>query len=589
MFKKPTLSLVISICLIFVLLPASSRAETTLKAETISQGSKTLPVVVGLKAMPTVANPFDPAQARVVATITRPDNSKITTEGFWYQEFAIVGVNGQRSTRTVGDPYWRIAFSSVLPGTYSLAIDSEINGVKQDLVTHEVVTNYATISKVVVSGKSFLRDSRPFVPIAYNIAWANRFEELEKYDQWFSKASKAGVNVARVWMAAWSLGIEWTDTGLGNYSRRLDRAWILDQVFTIAAKYNIGIDLVLINHGAFSTTTNPEWYSNPYSSSNGGPIAKAGDFATNEIAWKFWERRLRYIIARYSAYPSLFTWEWWNEVNFTPISSGDLKSWIAKSTAVLDQWDPYNTLTTSSWASGASMENWDNLDYAVTHVYDPSDPIKSLTVQAEALRAAVPDKPILVGEMGSGASTEDPFADPTGLHLHNSQWAATFVGFAGPASYWWWDNYVDPLGLWPHTTGLTKLIKNLDIATMKRLRIYGIPFTSCLTLSQSNTTIGWIRHNNFDRSAKTALLLEAAITALKTKKKIKTDFPIPVSTGGNLVIPVSTAGTYKVTYMNTFKGTTLGTQTVSTTKNSVKIKIPKFTGDLAFRIDVVLP
>ena len=588
MLKKTTLSLLAALCLNFVIVPAPLHAETAATVKTISLGSKVMPVVVGVNGLPAVTNPFDPAQIRVVASIARPDGTTISAEGFWYQEYSILNVNGQRSTKKIGDPYWQIAFSSIKAGTYSLTIQAEINGVKNSPLTHSVTTDYATQAKVLTSGKSFVRDSRPFVPIAYNIAWANRFEEIEKYDQWFSKASKAGVNVARVWMAAWSLGIEWTDTGLGDYTKRLDRAWILDQVFAIAAKYGIGIDLVLINHGAFSTTTNPEWYSNPYYSSNGGPIATPGEFATNEIAWKFWERRLRYIVARYSAYPSLFTWEWWNEVNFTPISSTDLTSWIKKSNAVLDVWDPYNTLITSSWSSAASMQNWDGLDYAVTHVYDPADPIKSLTVQADAMRSVLPNKPILVGEMGSGSVTEDPFADPTGLHLHNSQWAATFVGFAGPASYWWWDNYIDPLGLWGHTTGLTKLIKDLDIATMQPMRAYGIPLTTSLTLANQSTTIGWIRHNNFDRSAKTQLMLDAAILALKTKKKIQTVYPIPVSNGGNLVIPVAKAGSYKVVYMNTFTGSVVSQQSVSTKTTSVTIKVPKFTGDLAFRVEAVL-
>ena len=576
------------LCLSLLASPLPVQADNLGSAKTISTGSVTLPVVVGVYGIPTVTNPFDHGQIRVVADIARPDGTTISVEGFWYQEYSMINVNGMRSAKKIGDPYWQIAFSSTKPGKYTLSIQPEVNGIKHSVISHSVTTDYATLSKVVTSGKSFLRDSSPFVPIAYNISWANRFEELEKYDQWFSKASKAGVNVARVWMASWSLGIEWTDTGLGDYTKRLDRAWILDQVFVIAAKYNIGINLVFINHGAFSVTTNPEWYSNPYNSANGGPISNAGEFATNETAWKFWERRLRYIVARYAAYPSLFTWEWWNEVNYTPITSDDLTSWIKKSNSVLDKWDPYNTLVTNSWSSGASLQNWDDLDYAVTHVYDPSDPIKSLTVQADALRAVVPNKPILVGEMGSGSVTEDPFSDPTGLHLHNSQWAATFVGFAGPASYWWWDNYIDPLGLWPHTTGITQLTKNLDIATMKQGRISGIPLSTTLTLSSDTTTIGWIRHNNFDRSAKTQLLLEAAITALRTKKKIQTDFPVPVSNGGKLVIPVAKPGTYKVVYRNTFSGRVISQQTVTAKSTSVSIKVPRFTGDLAFRIEAVL-
>ena len=359
MFKKFVPLVLTALCLGVFVLPVNAQAVGT--AKTISAGSTSLPVVIGVFDLPTVANPFDPAQARLLATITRPGGSKITVEGFWFQEFKIQNVNGQRSTMKVGDPHWRVIFASTTPGDYQLSIDANIAGNETVTLTHSVTTNYATSAKVTTSGKSFVKGSAPFIPIAYNIAWANRFEEIEKYDQWFSKASKAGVNVARVWMAAWSLGIEWTDTGLGDYTKRLDRAWLLDKVFELGAKYNIGIDLVFINHGAFSTTTNPEWYSNPYSAANGGPLANAGEFATSEAAWKFWERRVRYIVARYAAYPSLFTWEWWNEVNFTPITSTDLTAWTKRSNAILDTWDPYNTMITSSWSSGASLQNWEGI------------------------------------------------------------------------------------------------------------------------------------------------------------------------------------------------------------------------------------
>ena len=587
--KKRTFITLLLLSMSIISLPVTSQADSTVEVTTISTGSPVLPVVIGIKGLPDVANPFDPAQARVLATISRPDGTSINVEGFWYQDFQVMSFSNQKSVKKVSDPLWKVAFSSISPGTYDISIVPEIGGVKLATISHQITTTYATIPKVQTSGRSFIRGSKPFVPIAYNMAWSNRYEELEKYNQWFSKASKAGVNVARVWMAAWSMGIEWTDTGLGDYTKRLDRAWFLDQVFVLAAKYNIGIDLVLLNHGAFSTSTNPEWYSNPYSATNDGPLASPGEFATNEIAWKFWERRLRYIIARYSAYPSLFTWEWWNEVNFTPITSGDLSAWMKKSHKVLEAWDPYRTLVTSSWSNAASLQDWSSLDYAVTHVYDPSDPIRSLTIQADALRSAVPDKPILVGEMGSGTVTEDPFSDPTGLHLHNSQWAATFVGFAGPASYWWWDTYVDPLELWGHTSGLAKLTQGLDVATMQQARASGIPLTTCLTLSSPTATIGWIRHNNFDRSAKTQLLLDAAIASLKSKKPIQTIFPDPISKGGTIKVSVQKPGSFKVTFFNTFTGAILSRQNVTTTNSNVAIKAPKFMGDIAFRIDAVLP
>jgi hypothetical protein len=234
------------------------------------------------------------------------------------------------------------------------------------------------------------------------------------------------------------------------------------------------------------------------------------------------------------------------------------------------------------------MQNWDNLDYIVTHVYDPADPIKSLGVQADVLRAKFPNKPILVGEMGSGTVTEDPFADPTGLHLHNSQWAALFVGFAGPASYWWWDNYIDPLGFWSHTKGIATLTNGLDVASMKASRGLSLPQTSLLTLSSPNTTLGWIRHNNFDRSAKTQQLLDAAILALKLKKKIQQTFPDPISNGGKVNLPVEVDGIYSVTFLNTFTGKKISSQKITSKAKQLQLTVPKFTGDIAFRVESVI-
>lgn len=564
--------------------PAHSAATVTIS----SPGSSTLPVELTILGLPDAKNEFDPNSATVIASITQPDGKIIKSQAFWFQRFAMSSNGGISSTMKTGEPSWQLRFAPPVVGEYRITFNATIDGQSVSIPNQSINVSQATVPKVVASGTSFSRGDKPFVPIAYNVAWANRFDEIAKYERWFSKASASGVNVVRVWMASWSLGIEWTDTGLGDYSKRMDRAWLLDQVFTIAAKHGIGIQLVLINHGAFSTSTNPEWYSNPYNSSNGGPLLQAGDFATDEIAWKFWSQRLRYIIARYGAYSSLFTWEWWNEVNFTPIKSDDLIKWIKKSDDLLSEWDPYNTMTTNSWSSGASLQNWDNLDYAVTHVYDPSDPIKSLSIQAEALRKAVPNKPILVGEMGSGTVTEDPFTDPKGLHLHNAQWAATFVGFAGPASYWWWDTYVDPLELWSHTQGLSKLTKGLDIATMTPDRLLGIPTSSILTLSNSDTTLVWIRHNNFDRSAKTQLLLDAAIESLRTKKKIKTTFSDPVSPGGVINLPIKSSGTYSVVFMNTFSGKELTRVKTTSNGNVLTVKVPKFTGDISIRIDKVI-
>lgn len=530
-------------------------------------------------------NPFDPESSNVLATITEPNGRSFVVPLYWYQGYEIVSAYNQLSNRKVGEPEWRLKFRPTQIGKYEIKTEAKIDGVVYSIPNTAIAISKLPPPVIRTKDRYFVQGDDVFIPFAYNIAWASRYEEIKNYERWFKAASENGINVARVWMASWSLGIEWNDTGLGDYTKRLDRAWALDQVFRIAAKYGIGIDLVLINHGAFSVTTNPEWYSNPYYTGNGGPIEDPGAFATDPEARKFWERRLRYIAARWAGEPALFTWEWWNEVNFTPLSGQILTDWIRWSDSILKKWDPNRILTTTSWGSGASLQDWSPVDYAVTHVYDDKDPIQSLAAQASSLRAAVPDKPILVGEMGSGTVREDPFTDPFGLHLHNSHWAATFVGFGAPASYWWWDNYVDPLNLWGLTKGLSLLLKGTNPVLMNPSEINTLDSTVTLLLSDEKFVLGWVRMKDYDRSAKARLLLEAAIKALKSKKPPQTKFPDPASKGGKVKIPVVQDGEYSVKIMATKSGKVLKDLTLVTSNKELKFTLPKFTGDIAFRAE----
>ena len=217
---------------------------------------------------------------------------------FWYQEFQNFQNYNDFNTKKIGEPEWRLRFRALESGEIKISFSGAIDGQAIVIPDYSLNIDYQVQTPITISGRGFYQGEAPFVPIAYNIAWAGRYKELIKYKQWFKAASEGGVNVARVWMAAWSLGIEWADTGLGNYEARLQNAWTLDQVFKLGAQYGIRIQLVLLNHGAFSESTNPEWFASPYNQLNGGPLASPAEFATNPIAIKFWQQRLRYIAAR---------------------------------------------------------------------------------------------------------------------------------------------------------------------------------------------------------------------------------------------------------------------------------------------------
>ena len=578
----------LAITLAFSFLGISENSQA--KAATVSwvlrdPGSVNTPTTLALVGLEQGSNPFDPATANVTAKITTPDGQELQTALFWFQDYALVTHFSQVSSQPVGAGEWRLRLRTMKVGTYSISVNATIDGTKVEIPQYSFESKIASAPQFATNSLGFTRGDTPFVPIAYNIAWSNRYEEITKYTHWFKAASAAGVNVARVWMASWDMGIEWADTGLGNYSKRLDRAWALDQVFAIGQKYGVNIDLVLLNHGAFSESTNPEFFSSPYNSSNGGPISDPAKFVTDPTSIKFWHQRLRYIAARWGAEPNLFSWEWWNEVNFTPIDQNELTTWIKDSHLYVDQFAPYKSLTTTSWSNGASLRDWSSVDYVSIHVYDSGDPIKSLGIQYQAIKAVAPDKPALIAEFGSGSNGEDVFVDPYGLHLHNSQYAATFIGFGAPASYWWWDNYVDPLNLWKNERGLTQLIKGLDVAHMKPGEVFGINKTQSLTLTDANHLLGWVRLDAYCLSGQAALRLDAALLALKTHKKLQTVFPTPTSKGGNLAVTLPSTGDFHLTFTDSESGKLIASTTLHATSVKVNIKVPAFTGDIAFRAD----
>ena len=567
-------------------LPAA-QAVAQPEIKLISAGSANSPIELAVSGLPATSNNFDPMQADLTAKVIFASGRSINVPLFWYQEFENFQNFNQYNTKKIGDPNWRVRFRALEAGKTKIEISGNLSGQKIEIPSYEIESTYSVKSPITIDGIGFYQGDQPFIPIAYNIAWADRYQELQRYEKWFKSASAGGVNVARVWMAAWSLGIEWVNTGLGDYTERMQNAWTLDQVFRLGAKYGINIQLVLINHGAFSESTNPEWFANPYNKLNGGPLESPSEFATNQIAIKFWQQRLRYIAARWAAYPNLFAWEWWNEVNFTPISQNDLSTWMVESRKHLEKFDPYKNLITTSWSTAGNVRDWSSVDFASVHIYDPNDPVKVLANVAESMRAYLPNKPTVLGEMGSGTLREDPFDDPFGLHLHNAQWAATFRGFNSPASYWWWDNYVEPLNLWSHTKGLAKLIGGLDLVKMNQVEINGLPNSRTFLLQNNSTTIGWTRLDNYTLMAKSEYLLKATIEALKTKKPVKKEFPTPISKGGALKVPVLADGKYTLSIMKTLSGQILSTTTLSAIDKKVSFKLPAFTGDISFKLSKV--
>jgi hypothetical protein len=292
-------------------------------------------------------------------------------------------------------------------------------------------------------------DGTPYFAVGENTGWYDA-RGTDAYDDWFGALAKQHANFGRIWMSSWAFGLEWNDTGLGNYTKRLDRAWQLDRVLDEADRRDIYVMFSLLNHGAFSTVFNSEWASNPYNAANGGPLAMPAEFFTNPEARKLFERRLRYVVARWGWSTHVQSWELWNEVDLTDgYNSSTVAAWHAEMASSLRAFDPHDHLITSSHAIFFNDPSvWSVLDFTQQHFYADTIPpfanVAKTVMNLTADRFAATGKPVLFGELGvnSRGPSETKAADPEGIGVHDGLWGGVVSGGFGTAMPWWWDNVI---------------------------------------------------------------------------------------------------------------------------------------------------
>jgi hypothetical protein len=514
--------------------------------------------------IPAVKNPFDPAEIDLQVSLSSPDGHTLRVPAFWYQEYDPQG------RVPCGEPRWKARFTPSLPGNWSAYAILAQNNRKSRPVQFDVAASKRN-GFVRINPKTprfFTFDNgKTFFPVGINLGWQQN-DPLVDYAHWLDALQANGATVARVWMADWSFAIEWKDTGLGDYTQRLRQAWYLDQVFKMAEQRGVYIELVLINHGAFTADVNPEWADNPYNSVNGGPLKNPEEFATNALARQLFQRRLRYIAARWAASPALFAWEWWNEANWTAIPNLDMAAWIKTMTVTLRQFDPYRHLVSTSYASPmtpAEILALPEIDFLQVHLYDSRDTMLSIPESISDLLKLTPLRPILLAEFGFSASTEDETSyDPHGNHLHNGLWTAAFSGYSGSSLYWWWDTYVDKLNLWGQYATLTHFIKDEDMALYKPGAGKLSPaMGKALVLQAPDRALAWVKSSQFE-----------AVT-LGT--------PAPIQ-GATLTLTNLPDGRYQARWYDPTSAQWLESGEVQSADKTLTLNLPTFNQDLAVKV-----
>ncbi len=312
--------------------PLSARAA--LRAGPVSVDRAVVPVYERVELTADVSatfdNPFDPDDVALDAQITMPDGRTVSLPGFFDVPCQMDSGDRER-VRPAGPARWTFRFTPTVAGKYQAVVrvrDRSGQAACAPVSFEAGPSKHPGFVRVAQDSPLYFQfDEGPsFFPVGENVCWAGGPKPLEDYSAWFRSLASQGGNWARLWLATSEKGLEWMASptpkggsghylGLGRYS--IDNSWRLDQIVRLAEQTGIRLMFCI---GTFGEIKQEDdyfnanlWVSNPYNAANGGPCAEPKDFFTSPVARKLYQRRLRYILARWGYSPHVFAWEFWNE------------------------------------------------------------------------------------------------------------------------------------------------------------------------------------------------------------------------------------------------------------------------------------
>ncbi len=422
-------------------------------------------------------NPFDPDDIDVFGVFTSPDGYQSIVTAFWMQPLEQVCQEdcAIEVLEPVGEPEWRLRFTPTLPGTWAYLFQARQGA---DVITLgsgqlEVVDGEEKgFIRVADNGRYFTFEDRDeaYFPIGHNLAWSwNGAGGVFAYQRWLQDLAANGGNYARLYVdVPWFIGFEWTSP-VGDYTAAQEDFWRLDTILETAAQEGVYLDVVILWHQALANHTSPpvlvpswpprvdtsvDWRRNPYNVLNGGSLTSTTQFFTEESARALFQRRLRYLVARWGYSPNIFAWDLLSSADrVVGYNDAILVPWLDEMAAYLHAIDPYDHLITVGAADlTPELLAAPGLDFGQARVYqrrplaDPGDHVADVIRRIQdSLRLAA--RPLLLTEFSLNPWYEPVEDDPTGIHIRNTMWASIFAGAAGSGGSWWWNTYLEPEGL----------------------------------------------------------------------------------------------------------------------------------------------
>ncbi|MFZ4506351.1 MAG: cellulase family glycosylhydrolase [Fimbriimonas sp.] len=447
--------------------PYSQQSPLALKSvSVITQPAIAMhPVELRVDWSGTFGNPFDPADAALDAVITPPSGARYSIPGFFYVPQSRELKDGKEVVTRAGDPDWRVRFLPKEAGDYSIVVTvRDRSGSQSKKITVPIKPGSgAGLVRISKRDPRYLEmeNGHPFFPIGANVCWGGD-RGTYNFDEWFPSYGKAKANYSRLWLSPfWStFALESKASGVGQIDQA--GAWKLDYTVDLAQKNGLFLMICFDSYNILRPRdAYNAWEETPHNQDNGGPLRIWSDFWTNPEMDRIYRNKLRYIVARYAAYPTVMAWEFWNEVDLTGDYKTDVvRDWHQRMARTLRTMDPYRHLITTSFSGSAGDKAIDNLpemDYTQTHHYG-IDPVQAIVSQQ--YKKVLYGKPHYAGEIG--ADWRGPDNDPDGVQIHDPIWASIATGSAGTGMSWWWDSLIAPKNLYFHYTAAAKFVAGVD-------------------------------------------------------------------------------------------------------------------------------
>jgi hypothetical protein len=346
-----------------------------------------------------------------------------------------------------------------------------------------------------------------------------------------------------------------------------------------AERHGIAVMLSIQNHGAFSLTSNSEWADRPYNAANGGPLDVPTAFFTDPTARELFQRRLRYLVARWGYATNLLAWELWNEVDL--VGKGpSVETWHVEMANALRDLDPYDHLISTSRAQSALASYWGlpQIDFTQVHHYSfpfGLDLPDTVDHWMRSYGTAFPGKPRLLAEYGVDyrGPAETLALDPESIGFHQGLWIGLLAGGFGTGMSWWWDNLVDPQDLYFHFGPVASFVEGVafdqqNFAVIRPPVAASDRNLAAYALRGTHVVLAWLQ--NVDHQ----WLLDP--------------LPGPDATpvvGATLALTDLANGAWTARWIDTYTGIDIATDAAQVTDGTITLAVPTFSKDVALRME----